>query len=242
MYRDRQMGLFRRSTDPAEIERIKAELAELRAALEQAGAATPPPDPRVDELAGEIAALDARVTSVSTELANQLTELGHDIDALNARPAGDGADPAAVSELRDGQVRLANEQARYQIAFREDLARLASDLRRASLRLNRPRGRRDHQLEGLVDERLRLVDLRLVLAEVRRECGVGLGEQVVGLRAAARPVVTGPRLSGGAVLPPARRTAVGADAIAEIGLEAGEQLAERLAERLPDAARGRRTR
>ena len=130
MYGDRQMGLFRRSTDPAEIERIKAELAELRAALEQVGAATPPPDPRVDELAGEIAALDARVTSVSTELANQLTELGHDIDALNARPAGDGADPAAVSELRDGQVRLANEQARYQIAFREDLARLASELKR----------------------------------------------------------------------------------------------------------------
>ena len=36
MYRDRQMGLFRRSTDPAEIERIKAELAELRAAIEHA--------------------------------------------------------------------------------------------------------------------------------------------------------------------------------------------------------------
>ena len=67
---------------------------------------------------------------MSTELANQLTELGNDIDGLNARP-GDGPDAAAVSELRDGQVRLANEQARYQIAFREDLARLASDLKRA---------------------------------------------------------------------------------------------------------------
>ena len=67
---------------------------------------------------------------MSTELANQLTELGHDIDALNARPPGDGEMPAAVTELRDGQVRLANEQARYQIAFREDLARLASDLKR----------------------------------------------------------------------------------------------------------------
>jgi hypothetical protein len=124
------MGLFRRSTDPAEIERIKAELAELRAALEQANAATPPFGTQIEKLAGELAALDARVTSVSTELANQLTELGHDIDALDARPAGDGVDAAAVSELRDGQVRLANEQARYQIAFREDLARLASDLKR----------------------------------------------------------------------------------------------------------------
>ena len=126
MYGDRQMGLFRRSTDPAVIERIKVELVELRAAIE----ATPPYGTRVEQLAAEVAALDARVTSVSTELANQLTELGHDIDALNARPPGDGVDPEAVTELRDGQVRLANEQARYQIAFREDLARLASELKR----------------------------------------------------------------------------------------------------------------
>ncbi len=77
-----------------------------------------------------MAELDARVTSVSTELANQIAELGNDIDALNSRPPGDGVDPEAVGELRDGQVRLANEQARYQIAFREDLARLAEQLRR----------------------------------------------------------------------------------------------------------------
>ena len=70
------------------------------------------------------------MTAVSTELANQLTELGHDIDALGARAAGDGPTRPCVGELRDGQVRLANEQARYQIAFREDLARLADELKR----------------------------------------------------------------------------------------------------------------
>jgi hypothetical protein len=32
--------------------------------------------------------------------------------------------------LRDSQERLASEQARYQIAFREDLARLAEQLKR----------------------------------------------------------------------------------------------------------------
>ena len=32
--------------------------------------------------------------------------------------------------MRDGQVKLANEQVRYQIAFREDLARLAQELKR----------------------------------------------------------------------------------------------------------------
>jgi hypothetical protein len=131
-YGDGEMGLFRRSTDPAEIERIRVEVAELRSVVEQANAATPPSDPRVEELAGEIAALDARVTSVSTELVNQLTELGHDIDALNSHPNGNGnGTDAVVAELRDGQVRLANEQARYQIVFREDLARLATELQRA---------------------------------------------------------------------------------------------------------------
>ena len=34
------------------------------------------------------------------------------------------------AEIRDAQVELANEQARYQIAFREDLAALAERLRR----------------------------------------------------------------------------------------------------------------
>ena len=32
--------------------------------------------------------------------------------------------------MKEGQVRLASEQARYQIAFREDLARLAQELKR----------------------------------------------------------------------------------------------------------------
>ena len=87
-------------------------------------------DPRLEEFAGKLAELDARVTSVSTELANQVSELGHDIDALAGGRNGTSPSEAVLVELRDGQVRLANEQARYQIAFREDLARLAQQLRR----------------------------------------------------------------------------------------------------------------
>ena len=82
-------------------------------------------------LSEQLSALDQRVTSVSTELANQLSELSSDIEKLAGSPAG-AADPAAMQELTAGQHRLANEQARYQIAFREDLARLAEDLRRAT--------------------------------------------------------------------------------------------------------------
>ena len=39
-------------------------------------------------------------------------------------------DAEALTAVRDGQVKLANEQVRYQIAFREDLARLAQELKR----------------------------------------------------------------------------------------------------------------
>lgn len=113
------MGLFRRPTpaDPAEVERLRTELASLREALDDHNRAARTLDDR-------LTSLDDRVTSVSTELANQLTELGHDLDALG------GGDDAALDAVRQGQVKLAGEQARYQIAFREDLARLAQELQR----------------------------------------------------------------------------------------------------------------
>lgn len=86
-----------------------------------------------DELRALLAALDERVTAVSTELANQITELGNDLEGVGERtPDGERPPTVMVDELRTGQERLANEQARYQIAFREDLARLAEQLRRAS--------------------------------------------------------------------------------------------------------------
>lgn len=84
---------------------------------------------RLDNLAAQLDDLERRVTSVSTELANQLSELGGDIESLQNRPPGE-VDEETIDELRDSQMRLANEQVRYQIAFREDLARLAEQLRR----------------------------------------------------------------------------------------------------------------
>ncbi len=81
----------------------------------------------------QVAALEQRVDSVGTELANQLSELGRDIDGLAAR-TGDVASgmvsDEVVAALRTGQIKLANEQARYEIAFREDLAALAEHVRR----------------------------------------------------------------------------------------------------------------
>ena len=84
-----------------------------------------------------MALLDQRLTNVSTELANQLGELGRDIDSLGQRlPESTDGGGAAISDevaedLRGGQVKLANEQARFEIAFRQDLAALAELLQKA---------------------------------------------------------------------------------------------------------------
>ena len=77
-------------------------------------------------------ALDERIQSVSTQLANQLGELSRDMDSLATRqPATTTAqvDDQALQTLRSGQVKLAAEQARYEISFREDLAMLAEQVR-----------------------------------------------------------------------------------------------------------------
>jgi hypothetical protein len=105
---------------------------------------------QLDALTEATSAIDARVTGVSMELANQLTELGRDIDELNRRtsesPAAGGAEfdtaeleariterlDAAIEDVLDSTERLAAEQARYEIRFRADLAELAERIRRPS--------------------------------------------------------------------------------------------------------------
>jgi len=95
--------------DAAEIEAVRAQIARLTVRLE---------------------ALDRRITTISTELANQLGELSDDIDTLGKRTEGEAVDEATIVELRGAQTRLASEQARYQIAFRQDLAEIAERWRR----------------------------------------------------------------------------------------------------------------
>lgn len=144
------MGVFRKKpsvpvVDPAEVELLKAELEVVKAQLASQGAQTDQvaaiaervtaTDVATRGLHDRLTALDSRLTSVSTELTNQLTELGHDIDALASvapdAPSGGGdtVSEQRLEELRQGQVRLAAEQARYEIAFRQDLASLAEQIR-----------------------------------------------------------------------------------------------------------------
>lgn len=95
----------------------------------------------------QAATLHERISNVSTELANQLGELSREIDGLGsiaATPQPSAMPPPAplleaaqslpkevVDQLRSSQVKLANEQARYEIAFRQDLAMLAEQVKRS---------------------------------------------------------------------------------------------------------------
>ena len=124
----------------------------LTAKLETPAAATPPstpppppppPEPpppavteadldilraRLQRLSDRLDADDERITSISPELANQISELSGDVESIaKEHPPTDDI----VMEIRDAQVKLANEQARYQIAFRDDLADLAERLKRS---------------------------------------------------------------------------------------------------------------
>lgn len=101
-------------------------------------------DTRSRQTAEQLGAVEHRITTVSTELANQLSELSRDFDvagrsgnghASNGHRANGSANgyasAEALAELQAAQVKLAAEQARYEIAFRQDLAALAEHVRRA---------------------------------------------------------------------------------------------------------------
>lgn len=83
---------------------------------------------RIDQLFQRLDTVDERVTAISTELANQINEISGDLERLGR---DDPPTDQVLDELRDAQTRLASEQARYQIAFRQDLADLVDRLRRA---------------------------------------------------------------------------------------------------------------
>jgi len=125
-----ELAAMRERLDAAD--REKAELASTVDELSQRLiTSAPPPEPppvppaadaspsgeevarHLAELESRMTTLDDRVTSVSTELANQVNEIGNDIEPIQA-----------------GAERLAAEQARYQIQFRQDLAELAERVRR----------------------------------------------------------------------------------------------------------------
>ncbi len=81
---------------------------------------------QVVEVSDRLDGVDARLVSISRELAMQIDELSRELDGDNGER--DDQIVTLLDELRDAQSRLAAEQARYQIAFRTDLADIADRL------------------------------------------------------------------------------------------------------------------
>ncbi|MEI8239705.1 MAG: hypothetical protein WCI22_09810, partial [Actinomycetota bacterium] len=94
-------------------------------------------DATARQTADQVSLIEQRVQAVATELTNQISELGRDIDGLAERSLEgpvSGVSDELLEALRTSQVKLANEQARYEIAFRHDLATLAEQLRHGEQR------------------------------------------------------------------------------------------------------------
>ena len=206
---------------------------------------------RLQRLSDRLEQVDARITSISTELANQLTELSGDVESI-ARSIQPTPDDVVERDPRRAGA-LASEQARYQIAFREDLADLAERLRRAVALDVTPQSAASRASIAAATLARASVDRRLVAAEITvAQVLLGLREQLLCLveqleRVVPTPVrVTcrvvgvdcsslvsvGRRLRRRSSSRPARRWSatrcrrrVG-DAVADRHVESGEQLGD----------------
>jgi uncharacterized protein (DUF3084 family) len=112
---------------------VQARATELAARTEALGSRTEALGSRTDELSAGHQAMRARLDEVSVTVRNQLGELGGELDALDAQvravtvrlPDGELATTADLDGVRSGQVALANELVRHEIALRQDLAVVA---------------------------------------------------------------------------------------------------------------------
>jgi chromosome segregation ATPase len=121
-------------TDAAASAAAQTALAEQAAQLAQLAERVAATDAAARLATEQVGGIDQRLSNISQELANQISELGRDIDSLADQPAtaGSAVSDETIEALRASQVKLAAEQARYEIAFREDLAALAEQIRRGN--------------------------------------------------------------------------------------------------------------
>jgi hypothetical protein len=125
------MPLFNRTpkATQSDLETLKSELAELRGELTKRTNALSLVTAITNGLDQKFSVLDQRITTMTTELSHQLHELGTEIESLT-NVSQDTASREALEQLRINQIRIANEQARYEIAFRQDLAEIIEQIRR----------------------------------------------------------------------------------------------------------------
>jgi len=125
------MGLFKRVPKVAlatevELHQLRTRVAELASQLNEVMNRSTESQQSARDISTRLEAAESRITQVGSEITNQLTELSGDIESLEQRTKqlADIATelPADIELVRHDQEELAREQARYQIAFRQDLA------------------------------------------------------------------------------------------------------------------------
>lgn len=104
-----------------DLDATRTELAAARAQIDGMVAAN-------DKVLAEIRTLDDRLAHMGREFSNQIHELATGIDGLEKH--ADSVSAEMIAELHGVQARLAAEQVRYEITFRQDLAEIADQLRR----------------------------------------------------------------------------------------------------------------
>jgi len=126
------MALFNRTpkASQSDLETLETELVALREELTKRTNALSLVTALTNGLDQKISIIDQRVTTMTTELSNQIHELGSEIETMT-KSSQDSVSSEALEQLRVSQIRIANEQARYEIAFRQDLAELVEQIRRA---------------------------------------------------------------------------------------------------------------
>jgi metal-dependent amidase/aminoacylase/carboxypeptidase family protein len=111
------------------IEALQAEVASLRVDLYQHVEMLGNEREAARAIADRLVSLDTRVSNMGSELSRQFQELGGEIEQLAKEVQNSGVNEI-VDTIKASQTRLANEQARYEITFRQDLAALADKLLR----------------------------------------------------------------------------------------------------------------
>ncbi len=109
------------------LDALQAEVNTLRGLVESAAQQANTERDAMAALVQQIAAMESRITGMGSELSRQLHELGTDIEKIQQHVDDDSVSET-VNALRSAQIRLATEQARYEISFRQDLAALANEL------------------------------------------------------------------------------------------------------------------
>jgi len=122
--------MFSRSKKTHEsIAALTADMATLRAELHAHVEQLAAEKSLRNDIANRLTVLEGRVTGMGAELSRQMHELSDEIEHL-VNASNNNENDAVIAQLRISQSRLATEQARYEIAFRQDLATLAEMLRR----------------------------------------------------------------------------------------------------------------